>query len=227
MVMAATRNDLDILRRKLGLGKVRAGNLFMSKLFVGSGSREGVSLTGPMVGAPYAAMVLETLIAGGAQKIIFFGWCGAVSRSVKIGDIVVPASAIIDEGTSNHYQLDDDLIAKPSASLLQLSKSVLKEKDLSFHEGVVWTTDAIFRETRERVENFQRQHVLAVDMETSALFSVGIFRKVDVAALMVVSDELSTFSWEPGFCSERFRKSLDDVAEAISLLSRHLLKLSG
>ena len=61
------------------------------------------SITGPFIGAPYAAMLLETLIAWGARRIIFLGWCGAVAEEVKIGDIILPTAALIDEGTSGHY----------------------------------------------------------------------------------------------------------------------------
>lgn len=221
-VMAATRNDLYRLRRILDLGGVRGSDLFVSRIYVGNGGRAGVSLAGPLIGAPYAAMVLEALIAGGARKIIFFGWCGAVSHSVKIGDVIVPSAAMIDEGTSIHYCPDNGVIATPSVYLRQQTRSMFKKKGLDFHDGVVWTTDAVYRETPEKIERFQRRDVLAVEMETSALFSVGRFRRIDVGAVLVVSDELSTFSWKPGFRNAHFRKSLDDVAEVISLLSRHL-----
>jgi len=58
-------------------------------------------VVGPFVGAPYAAMLLETLIAWDVEKIIFFGWCGAISHDVKIGDIIIPThrSIIIKEMT--------------------------------------------------------------------------------------------------------------------------------
>jgi len=226
-VMAATRNDLDRLRRALDMEAVRGSDLFISRVFVGSEGRAGVSLAGPLIGAPYAAMILEALIVGGARKIIFFGWCGAVSCNVKIGDVVIPSAAMIDEGTSTHYQPNDAKFATPSVSLRQQTQRMFKKKGLNFHDGVVWTTDAVYRETREKVEHFQRRDVLAVEMETAALFSVGRYRKVDVGAVLVVSDELSTFSWKPGFRNARFKKSLGDTADVISLLGRHLHQSTG
>jgi uridine phosphorylase len=221
-VMVATRDDLFRMRRILYLGGVRGSDLFMSRLYIGNRGRAAVSLTGPLIGAPYAAMVLEALIAGGARKIIFFGWCGAVSPRVKIGDVVVPSAAMIDEGTSIHYCPDEGVIATPSVYLRQQIRSMFKKKELNFHDGIVWTTDAVYRETPEKIERFQRRDVLAVEMETSALLSIGRFRKIDIGAVLVVSDELSTFSWKPGFSNEHFRKRLDEVAEVISLLSHHL-----
>jgi len=221
-VMAATRSDVDRLRCSLDLDAVDGRDLLASRLFVSDEGGAGVSLVGPLVGAPYAVMVLETLIAGGVRNIIFFGWCGAVSRDLKIGDIVVPSAAIIDEGTSRHYHPVNDVFAVPSEYLRQRVRRIFKQKGRYFHEGVVWTTDAVYRETRDKVECFQRRDVLAVEMEASALFSVGRFRKVDVGAVLVVSDELSNFSWKPGFRKARFIKSLDEAAEIVSVLSRHL-----
>jgi purine-nucleoside phosphorylase len=189
--------------------------LFMSRLYVGNDNLEGISIIGPFIGAPYATMLLETLITWGARKIIFLGWCGAVSPSVKIGDIVFPTSAIIDEGTSKHYHPDESGRARPSFHLTEEIKAILNTSDLAYSEGLVWCTDAIYRETREKVAYYQNKKVLAVEMETSALFSVGKFRDVEVAGILVVSDELSTLKWRPGFRDERFEKGRQVVCEVI------------
>jgi hypothetical protein len=41
-------------------------------------------------------------------------------------------------------------------------------------------------------------------MELSALCSVAHFRGVALAGILVVSDELSSLDWRPGFKDERF-----------------------
>ena len=158
------------------------------------------------MGAPYATMVLETLIARGAKRIIFLGWCGSISEKVKIGDILVPTSAMIDEGTSGHYKEDDSRISFPSKRIVTELKAALDLQREPYHQGAVWSTDAIYRETRDKVENYQRQDVIGVDMEISALFTVAKFRKVDMAALAVVSDELASFKWRPGFKMDEFKQ---------------------
>ena len=60
------------------------------------------------------------------------------------------------------------------------------------------------RETREKVERYQKEGVLAVEMEISALFTVAKFRGAELGAMPVVSDELATFKWRPGFKMEEF-----------------------
>jgi purine-nucleoside phosphorylase len=161
-------------------------------------------LSGPAIGAPYAAMILETLIAWGARRVIFLGWCGAVSKEAKIGDIILPTSSFVDEGTSRNYALPGNGRSEPAAAMVSLIKQVLEDNRVDFHSGTIWTTDAVYRETVEKVSNYQRRGVLAVEMEVSALYSVAQFRDVELSALLVVSDELSSLKWRPGFRDQRF-----------------------
>jgi len=217
-VLVSDPHDLCLLCKLMNLPKDNYRNLFNSRLYLTDEDPAGFSIVGPLIGAPYATMLLETIVAWGARKILFFGWCGAVAPRVKIGDIIVPSAAFIDEGTSRHYNGDENFLARPSAQMLAKTKTALKEYDLSFHEGPVWSTDAVYRETRAKVEYFQQKDVLAVEMELSALFTVGRYRAVDVSGILVVSDEVSTFRWRPGFKEKDFKKGRQAVAEVISIL---------
>jgi purine-nucleoside phosphorylase len=89
---------------------------------------------------------------------------------------------------------------------------------VSARPGTVWTTDAVFRETRAEVTRHQRDGVLAVEMECSALFTVGGFRGIDVAALLVVSDDLSSLTWRPGFKDPRFIRGREVACSVIGRL---------
>lgn len=212
-LMVSSQTDVDELLKRTGLGE-EYKKLMMSRVYYRNSG--GFSLTGPVVSAAYGVMLMETLIVWGAQKIIFFGWCGAISPQVKTGDIVIPSGAIIDEGTSRHYQADEKEIAKPCSDLSEKIKAQLRKSSLDFHEGIIWSTDAIYRETREKVRRFQSENVLAVEMEMSALFTLGRFRNVEIAGILVVSDELSTLTWQPGFKNERFGQSRAAVVEILS-----------
>jgi uridine phosphorylase len=204
-VIVGTETDLSLLCNLLDVDSGAYQKLFTSRLYPADASAAGISLTGPVVGAPYATMVLETLIAWGAKKIIFLGWCGSISEKIKIGDILVATSAIIDEGTSVHYKEDDNRISFPSERMVTKLKAALDRNHVNYHQGTVWSTDAIYRETREKVKYFQRQHAIGVEMEISALFTVATFRGVDMGAMAVVSDELAAFKWRPGFKMDDFK----------------------
>jgi uridine phosphorylase len=223
-VIAGTETYLFQLCKLLDFDGGTYQKLFTSRLYRGHAnpSAAGVSITGPIVGAPYAVMVLETLIAWGARKIIFIGWCGSISDKIKIGDIIVATSAIIDEGTSGHYTDNETRISFPSASMLTKLNDALRQNQANFHNGAIWSTDAIYRETCEKVKYFQRQDAIGVEMEISALFTVAKFRGVDLGAMAVVSDELSSFKWRPGFKMDEFKHGRKTACTVIKDLCRKM-----
>ena len=75
---------------------------------------------------------------------------------------------------------------------------------LPARSGDVWTTDALFRETRAKAQRYGRKGLLAVEMELSALLTVAAFRKVRLGGLMVISDELAGPRWKSGFLDPAF-----------------------
>ncbi len=82
---------------------------------------------------------------------------------------------------------------------------------MSVHEGRVWSTDAPFRETVKKVIHYQQAGALAVDMETSALFTVASFRGILMAVALVVSDELSSLTWVHGFRDRGFLRTREEL----------------
>ncbi len=225
-VLAATEPDLGLLHGLLGFGGKEGRRLFISRLYPQSDHRPGICLAGPVVGAPYAAMVAETLIAWGARMLVFLGWCGAVSAQVAVGDLILPTRAMIDEGTSRNYLPGSDCSA-PSGPLTDRLRDLCAAEGVAVRTGPVWTTDAVFRETRDKVLSYQRRGALAVEMEASALFSVGSFRAVDTAAVLVVSDDLSTLDWRPGFKDPRFARGRQTAAGIIDRLCTALAPAPG
>ena len=52
------------------------------------------------VGAPACVAGFEEIVAMGAKKFVLFGCCGVLDDSKADDNIIVPVSAIRDEGTS-------------------------------------------------------------------------------------------------------------------------------
>jgi uridine phosphorylase len=183
------------------------------RVFHDPGSQRLIGLGGPAVGAPQAVMILEKLIVLGARKIVFFGWTGGLQPNLSPGDLILVDKAFSEEGTSRHYSKQRR--PRPSSALSREVEQILEEENLSYFKGPVWTTDAPYRETVEKVRSFQARGVLGVDMETSALFTVGAFRGIEIAALLIVSDDLSGMTWRHGFREPRFLQARMQTARLL------------
>ena len=157
------------------------------------------------VGAPMAAMLLEQLIALGARRFLYLGFCGALDPSLSIGDLFIPLRAVREEGTSYHY-LPANVEPTAAPSITESLQREAERQRLSVRQGLLWTTDAPFRETPAKITAFQAAGVGAVDMEVAALLSVAVFRGCEVAALLVVSDECYHPVWRPGFGATALRR---------------------
>jgi uridine phosphorylase len=205
VILAGTQTDLRFFVETCFSKNIAPYPLYLGSVFQEPEKLPGLTVAGPILGAPFAAMMLETLIAWGAARVFFMGWCGAVSSHLSIGDVVVPDRCIIDEGTSRHYPSQDALApCCPTGDILSLMTCGFESCGIPFHKGPIWTTDAIFRETRDAVENHQKNGILAVEMEFSALCSIARFRGIELAGAMVVSDRLADFVWQPGFKNPNF-----------------------
>jgi purine-nucleoside phosphorylase len=209
-IIVASQQDLRLLRDRYTLRDSK--QLYMSQLFYNAGDRHQPALLGPVMGAPYAAMMLETLRAWGVERVVFYGWCGSIDPALRIGDIVLPSGALIDEGTSLHYKQDLGAIAIPDKSLCRQLEDCLVKKEISFKSSLIWTTDAIFRETPGKIEHFKKQGAQAVEMELSALYAVAAFYSMPLAGMLLVSDELFSWQWQPGFRDKRFLSSREQLA---------------
>lgn len=166
------------------------------------------------IGCPAAVAAIEELIAAGANRFISFGTAGGISHEMQLGDIVVCTSALIDEGTSQHY-IPEKKYSFPHEGLTNELYSFIKQQFNDTTKGISWTTDAPFRETVETLAIYQKDGIHTVEMEASSLFTVGQFRNVEVASLFVIGDLLTSEGWQPGFWGDKVKTTCSQVLENI------------
>lgn len=177
------------------------------------------------LGAPAAGLDLEEIIALGTEYIIFSGGVGALKPEIDRWKIILPIKAIRDEGLSYHYQLPSKY-STPSPLLLTTIEKILKEKNEKYLKGITWTTDAFYRETFEKREQFLKDGAICVDMEASALFAVAQYHKKHIAAIFYAGD-LVTKKWDYRLeeqhetkKEETTQKILEYSLEALYLLAK-------
>ena len=171
------------------------------------------------LGAPAVAVMLEELAASGVERCIAIGVAGTLQDFITTGELIIPTTAIRDEGTSYHYH-SADMRASPSEELSRRLISALDHRNEQYVSGPVWTTDAPYRETTREITYYQHEGLLAVDMETSAFFCACSAMKIRAACALVAADSLAGGVWHHHNDHRKIESSLRRLANiAVETLS--------
>jgi uridine phosphorylase len=174
----------------------------------------------PGVGAPLAAAFLDELIALGCNKFIACGGCGVLNREIAVGHVIVPSSAVRDEGTSYHYLPPSREVAASEIGIAAI-EAALNEHHVPYVVGKTWTTDAIYRETKAKIERRKSEGCIAVEMEASAFFAVAQFRGVTFAQILYGGDDISGDEWD----NRGWQQRLSSRAKLFQLAADACLRL--
>jgi len=183
--------------------------------------RVGVIVCCPM-GAPNVAITLEELAAFGVHTVFFLGLAGGISTKSKIGELILPPFGYVGEGTSRYY--GNTSLAFASKRLWNKVKAGLVGEGVEdICTSPVWTTDALYRETGEMIKKLLGLGVGAIDMETSAVFSVAEAVSVRSVVFLWVSDILTQVGWEPHFHEARLKWAIASHMKAFQGWLSHLI----
>ena len=147
------------------------------------------------VGAPACVGMLEDLFAMGVEKLVLFGTCGVLDRSIEDCGIIIPTSALRDEGTSFHYAPPSDEITV-NPKYREEFIEILDRHKCGYTMGKVWTTDAMYRETAEKMACRKAAGCVCVDMECSAVAAMAQFRGKEVFHFFHAADNLDGEAWD-------------------------------
>lgn len=147
------------------------------------------------VGAPACTVGYEEISVMGLEKLILFGTCGVLDKDIKDCSIIIPTSAIRDEGTSYHYIKESEEISV-NELFIDLFEDVLEEHNYTHKKGKVWTTDAPYRETKNKMNKRKQQGCICVDMECSAMSAVSKFRNKEFFQFFYAADNLDSNNWD-------------------------------
>ncbi len=141
------------------------------------------------MGSANAATIMDLLSAISPKATLFLGKCGGLKKKNKLGDIILPIAGIRGEGTSGDY-FPPEVPALPSFALQRAISSTVRDHDIDYWTGTVYTTNRrVWEHDTEFKEYLRRVRAMAIDMETATLFSVAFYNKLPVGALLLVSDQ--------------------------------------
>ena len=144
-----------------------------------------VSVASTGTGCPSAAIVVEELANIGAKRLIRIGTCGALKKEINPGDIIIPTSAIREEGTTGAY-VGREVPAVADTELVSKLEFSAKSKNYRYWMGVNRTHDAFY----EPIENFLKlkgSEAISSEMECSAIFLIARLRGLKAAAVLAVN----------------------------------------
>ena len=139
------------------------------------------------IGGSFAVLVAEQLIAAGATVVVGLTSSGRLAPTLPLPSLVIVTEAIRDEGTSLHYLPAAERVAAPSDSLVAALADRLAAV-APVTRGLVWTTDAPYRETRAQVRRWSSAGALAVEMQAASLFAFAQARQAAIGVVAMVSN---------------------------------------
>ena len=128
---------------------------------------DDILITLGQVGCPACAGNLDLLNAMGIARVMFCGGGGVLDQNIEVGQILVVDGAIRDEGFSYHYVEPSRYIFTDPETTEKITQ-FLTENSVSYIRGLTWTTDAIFRETADRITRRKEEGAKIVEMEQAA-----------------------------------------------------------
>lgn len=152
-----------------------------------------VTIHGSGMGMPSLSIYVNELIRDhGAKRIIRIGSCGGMAPQVKIDDIVVAMTS--SAASSMNKMIFGEIEYAPCAdwNLLRLAVAVAEARGVSPHVGGIISQDAFYTHPEYPLDALIGHGVLAVEMETSALYTLAARLGARALTVLTVSDHLKT-----------------------------------
>jgi len=188
VVLTPGEKFAEDLKKKVEILKEFKGFL---KGFTGHYKGKTVSVIRTLVGSPVASDSAFFLRFTSCRNLIYTGAVCALKENIKIGDVIIPTAAIRGEGASK-YHAEEWYPAVANFDLLRKAAPIAEETfskmGVNVHYGIICTTDSFAAETREFLEKLQKRHIIGIEMETSAIFTIANLQGMSVIAIHIVSD---------------------------------------
>ena len=142
------------------------------------------------VGAPFAVLVAEELIASGAELVLSVTSAGQLNPALASPCFVVIERALRGDGTSHCYLPPGETVDAPTA-LSGRAVAALRKAGEPVVAGTVWTTDAPFRETATAMAAAQAAGAIAVEMEAAGLYAFAQATGSAVLCVAQITNQLA------------------------------------
>ncbi|MGP4072997.1 purine-nucleoside phosphorylase [Piscibacillus sp. B03] len=162
--------------------------------YTGTYQGKRISVQGTGMGVPSISIYVNELIQEyDVQNLIRVGSCGALQKDVKVRDVILAQTSTTDSQMNRMEFGGIDYAPGADFNLLKKAYEVGEERGLNLRVGNVFTSDSFYRDNA--MELFQKladYNVLAVEMETTALYTLAAKYNRNALSVLTVSDHILT-----------------------------------
>lgn len=161
--------------------------------FTGTYKGKRISVQGTGMGIPTTSIYVNELINEyGVKNLFRVGTCGAMQKDVHVRDVVLAQATCTDSSMNRHVFGGYDYSPIARFSLLKNAYDNAVAKGMNVHVGNIFTSDMFYRDDKSVVQKLMDYGVLAVEMETTALYTLAAKYGVNALTILTVSDHLLT-----------------------------------
>ncbi|MCA1030311.1 purine-nucleoside phosphorylase [Bacillus timonensis] len=160
--------------------------------YTGTYKGKRISVQGTGMGVPSISIYINELMQSyGVQNLIRVGTCGAIQKDVKVRDVILAMSASTDSQMNRLTFGGVDYAPTATFDLLKKAYDSGVEKGLNLKVGNVFTSDMFYNDNSE-LEKWAKYGILAVEMETAALYTLAAKFGRNALSILTVSDHILT-----------------------------------
>ena len=161
--------------------------------FTGTYKGKRVSVMGSGMGCPSIGIYsYELFNFYGVENIMRIGTAGSINTDLVIGDVVIAQGACTDSAFAHQYGLPGTYSAISSYALLEKAVAAARSYGKKFAVGNVLTSDVFYSADADALKKWQAMGVLAVEMESAALFMTAAKANKQALTILTISDEVFT-----------------------------------
>ncbi|MCA1011068.1 purine-nucleoside phosphorylase [Halobacillus halophilus] len=162
--------------------------------YTGTYKGERISVQGTGMGVPSISIYVNELIEGyGVKQLIRVGSCGALQNDVKVRDVILASTSTTDSQMNRMVFGGIDFAPAADFNLLKNAYDAGTEKGLKLRVGNVFTSDSFYRDNAmDLFKQLADYNVLAVEMETTALYTLAAKYGCQALSVLTVSDHILT-----------------------------------
>jgi purine-nucleoside phosphorylase len=160
--------------------------------FTGTWQGVPVSVQGSGMGMPSASIYTHELINEyGAKSVLRIGSCGALAEDLHLGDVIAAIGAAT-ESNMNRVRFDGLVDYAPVADfgLLRTAADVAERRGIALRVGPILAADAFYTDRPDLYDTLADYGVLAVEMESAAIYTIAARYKAKALTILTVSDHI-------------------------------------